>query len=258
MRNRNMNRLKRVLDEKVALYNRKEFIANDPIQFPHAFSEKRDVEISAFLSSVIAWGNRKMILNSGKKMLFGIMDGKPYDYIMSNEWQQLDDKVNIHRTFFVQDFKYLCRGLQYIYNRHNSMEDLFAGKTTVWDGIAALRELIAQQNDGELSRHISNPVAVAGKPASACKRIHMMLRWLCRNDGIVDLGIWNQINPSQLMIPVDVHVSRTGRALGLIERKSNDRLTVEQLTQKLAMFSPDDPVKYDFALFGIGVEGDTI
>ena len=253
-----MEKLKKFLDEKVAIYNSPEFIANDPVQFPHAFSDQRDIEIAALLASVIAWGNRTMIIRSGKKMLFDIMGGKPYDYIMRGDWGTLDDSNNIHRTFFVRDFKYLCRGLQDIYNNKNTMEALFAEEPDMWSGIHRLRSALALSNDGVSTRHISNPVAQSGKPASACKRLHMMLRWLCRRDGIVDLGIWQQIDPSRLMVPVDVHVSRTGRILGLIERKANDRRTVELLTEKLSLLCPEDPVKYDFALFGIGVEGVTI
>ncbi len=253
-----MEKLKKFLDEKVAAYNTPAFIANDPVQFPHAFSDQRDIEIAALLASVIAWGNRTMIIRSGKKMLFDIMGGKPYDFIMRGSWLSLDDANNIHRTFFVRDFKYLCRGLQDIYNNHNTMEALFADVSDTWSGIYRLRSSLAHSNDGVSTRHISNPVALSGKPASACKRLHMMLRWLCRRDGIVDLGIWRQIDPARLMIPVDVHVSRTGRTLGLIERKANDRRTVEMLTKKLSILCPEDPVKYDFALFGIGVEGGTI
>ena len=253
-----MEKLKKFLDEKVAAYNTPAFIANDPVQFPHSFSDQRDIEIAALLASVIAWGNRTMIIRSGKKMLFDIMGGKPYDFIMRGSWLSLDDANNIHRTFFVRDFKYLCRGLQDIYNNHNTMEALFADESDTWSGIHRLRSSLAHSNDGVSTRHISNPVALSGKPASACKRLHMMLRWLCRRDGIVDLGIWRQIDPARLMMPVDVHVSRTGRTLGLIERKANDRRTVEMLTEKLSILCPEDPVKYDFALFGIGVEGGTI
>lgn len=253
-----MEKLKKFLDEKVAAYNTPAFIANDPVQFPHAFSDQRDIEIAVLLASVIAWGNRTMIIRSGKKMLFDIMGGKPYDFIMRGSWLSLDDANNIHRTFFVRDFKYLCRGLQDIYNNHNTMEALFADESDTWSGIHRLRSSLAHSNDGVSTRHISNPVALSGKPASACKRLHMMLRWLCRRDGIVDLGIWRQIDPARLMMPVDVHVSRTGRTLGLIERKANDRRTVEMLTEKLSILCPEDPVKYDFALFGIGVEGGTI
>lgn len=252
-----MERLKELLDEKVARYNCRAFIENDPVQFAHAFKHKKDVEVAAFLASVISWGNRTMIIRSGQKMLFGIMDGKPYDYIMSGAWQQLDGAVNIHRTFFIRDFIYLCRGLQDIYNNNDSLEALFRNRET-WDGIACFRNNIAASNSGEPIKHISNPIACNGKPASACKRLHMMLRWLCRKDGIVDLGIWNDVDPACLMIPLDVHVARTARALGLISRKQNDRRTVEELTAVLKTMCPEDPVKYDFALFGVGVEGDVI
>ena len=252
-----MERLKRMLDNKVAQYNCKEFIKDDPVQFAHAFGERKDIEVSALLASVIAWGNRKMILRSGQKMLFDIMERKPYDFVMQGSWQQMDESRNIHRTFFVRDFIYLCKGLQHIYTHNSSLENLFTGKD-VWTGIETLRSMLGEANGGAFTRHISTPVTVAGKQASACKRLHMMLRWLCRRDGIVDLGIWQDIDPSQLMIPLDVHVARIGRELGLIESRQNNRRTVEALTARLCELCPDDPVKYDFALFGIGVEGEKI
>lgn len=252
-----MDKIKQLLDEKVKQYNCKEFIASDPVQFAHAFSDRKDIEVASLLASVIAWGNRKMIIRSGNKMLFDIMGGKPYDFVMRREWESLDPALNIHRTFFVRDFIYLCRGLQKIYQCNNSIESLFVDKD-VWSGIESLRNELSAANDNTATRHISNPVAISGRPASACKRLHMMLRWLCRNDGIVDLGIWKEVSPSQLMIPLDVHVARIGRMLGLIERKQNDRRTVEELTAKLRIISPDDPVKYDFALFGVGVENDSL
>ena len=250
-----MERLKLLLDEKVLQYNRPDFIANDPISFPHAFTRREDIEIVALLASVIAWGNRKMILRSGNRMFHEIMHSSPYDFVMSGEWESLDDKQNIHRTFFVSDFKYICRGLKDIFTEYGSMEPLFAGYST-WDGIERLRNELAKSNGGATTRHISNPVSIKGKPGSACKRMHMMLRWLCRKDGIVDLGIWNNVSPSQLMIPIDVHVARTARTLGLTSRKQNDRRTVEELTAKLKELSPDDPVRYDFALFGVGEAGE--
>lgn len=250
-----MERLKQLLDEKAAQYNCKEFIKDDPVQFPHQFRDKRDIEIAALLASVIAWGNRRMIINSGNKMLFGIMGGKPYDYIMSGKFHSLCGTDNIHRTFFVRDFVYLCNGLQNIYSKYGSMEPLFT-QCDVWDGISLLRGELSAANENIYTKHISNPVATKGKPASACKRLHMMLRWLCRQDGIVDLGIWHDVAPSKLMIPLDVHVARTGRALGLITRTQNDRKTVEELTAQLRAFCPSDPVRYDFALFGVGVAGD--
>ena len=131
------------------------------------------------------------------------------------------------------------------------------GKVVEYDGyvgIEAFRSVLMHANNGETTRHISNPISEKGRPASACKRLNMMLRWLCRNDGIVDLGIWRNISPKMLMIPLDVHVARISRELGLLQRKQNDRKSVEQLTAQLRELSPDDPVKYDFALFGIGVE----
>ena len=250
-----MERLKAVLDEKATQYNCPQFIENDPISFPHSFSRKEDVEIVALLASIIAWGNRKMILRSGNRMFNEIMHSRPYEYVMGGEWESLDDRMNIHRTFFAADFKYICRGLRSILSKYGSMEPLFAG-CSVWDGIEHLRQELAIVNDGVFTRHISNPIPSKCKPASACKRMHMMLRWLCRKDGIVDLGIWDCIPQSALMIPIDVHVARTARALGLVSRKQNDRRTVEELTAKLREFSPDDPVRYDFALFGFGEAGE--
>ena len=251
-----MEHLRELLEEKLATYNSKEFIKNDPVSFPHSFSRREDVEIAALLASIIAWGNRKMILSSGRKMFYDIMHSAPYEYVMGGEWQQLEDTLNIHRTFFARDFKYICRGLRNIYAKYGTMETLFLD-SSVWDGIARLRDEMAAANGGETTRHISNPVAQKGKPASACKRMNMMLRWLCRKDGVVDLGIWNGVSPSELMIPLDVHVARTARLLGLVTRKQNDRRTVEELTAQLRKLSPDDPVKYDFALFGVGEAGDS-
>lgn len=244
-----------MLDEKVAQYNCADFIPDDPISFPHSFTRKEDIEISALLASVIAWGNRKMILRSGNKMFVDIMHSKPYEYVMAGEWEGLDDRLNIHRTFFAADFKYICRGLKSVYERYGSMEPLFTG-CSPWDGIERLRGEFSAANGGAATRHISDPVGKKGKAPSACKRMHMMLRWLCRKDGIVDLGIWDAVPQSQLMIPLDVHVARTARLLGLVTRKQNDRRTVEELTSRLRELSPDDPVRYDFALFGVGEAGD--
>ena len=245
--------LKCYLDEKVSRYNCKEFIASDPVQFPHAFSDRRDVEIAALFASVIAWGNRRMIINSGNRMFRDIMHGEPYRYVMSREWESADGAANIHRTFFMRDFQYICRGLHMIYSGYDTMERLF-GTEDMWSGIAAFRSALADANGSETTRHISDPIGGKGRPASACKRMHMMLRWLVRRDDIVDLGIWRNISPAKLMIPLDVHVARISRGLGLLERKQNDRRSVEELTALLRSFSPDDPVKYDFALFGAGIE----
>jgi len=245
-----MNDIKKYLDEMADKFNTIEFIANDPVQFPKQFWFKPDIEIAAFLASTIAWGNRKYIIKSCEKMLFGVMQGKPYDFVMGEQWRDIDPSMNIHRTFFGSDLIYLCNWLRVIYQSENNLETLFYQKS-VWDGIVYLRETFYSVNK-EYTKHISNPQGNQHKGGSACKRINMMLRWLCRNDGIVDLGIWQAVKPSELMMPLDVHVARIGRALGLITRKQDDRITVEQLTAKLREYCPEDPTKYDFALFGIG------
>lgn len=246
-----MENLKDYLDELVAKNNTEAFIKDDPVQFPHRYSDVRDIEIVSFLVATIAWGNRKMILNSANNML-AIMGKSPYDYVMSGGWEKLDDSKCVHRTFFGRDLKYYCKGLSKAYQMPvNSLENVFYNEEhDVWRGIQNFRDLIAEVNDCT-SKHISNPSCCEPKKGSACKRLHMALRWLVRNDGMVDLGIWKRLNPRDLMIPLDVHVARVSRDLGLIERKSNDRQTVEMLTAKLREFDPADPVKYDFALFGV-------
>lgn len=246
-----MENLKDYLDELVAKNNTEAFIKDDPVQFPQRYSDVRDIEIVSFLVATIAWGNRKMILNSANNML-AIMGKSPYDYVMSGGWEKLDDNKCVHRTFFGRDLKYYCKGLSKAYQMPvNSLENVFYNEEhDVWRGIQNFRDLIAEAN-GCTSKHISNPSCCEPKKGSACKRLHMALRWLVRNDGMVDLGIWKRLNPRDLMIPLDVHVARVSRDLGLIERKTNDRQTVEMLTAKLREFDPADPVKYDFALFGV-------
>ena len=251
--------IKTYLDELVAKNNTEAFIKDDPVQFPHRYSDLRDIEIVSFLVATIAWGNRKMILNSANKML-ETMGKSPYDYVMSRGYEKLDDTKCVHRTFFGRDLKYYCKGFQAIYeiprcarNDSSSLEDVFYNEEhDVWKGIENFRNLIAEAN-GCTSKHISNPCCSEPKKGSACKRLHMALRWLVRDDGIVDLGVWKRLKPKDLMIPLDVHVARVSRDLGLIERKSNDRQTVELLTAKLRELDAKDPVKYDFALFGVEV-----
>lgn len=243
-----MDDIKGYLDSLVAKNNTEAFIKDDPVQFPHRFNDLRDIEVVSFLVATIAWGNRKMILNNSEKML-SAMGGSPYDYVMSDGWKNLDPGICVHRTFFNRDLMYFCNGLKSIYQKHSTLEDLFA-VGDVWRGIQNLRDAIAEAN-GVMSRHVSNPCCDDPKRGSACKRLHMALRWLVRDDGIVDLGVWKRLNPKDLMIPLDVHVARVARGLGLIERKSNDRQTVEMLTSRLREFDAADPVRYDFALFGV-------
>ena len=246
--------MKAYLDELVIKYNTPEFIENDPVQFPHRYSEKKDIEIVSFLIATIAWGNRSMILNSAN-ILLNAMGKSPYDFVMSEGWKNMEPDKCVHRTFFNRDLIYYCNGLKDIYEEYQSLEDIFAlnGNHDAWQGIQNFRDRIQAANDGESSVHISNPYCENPKKGSACKRLHLALRWLVRNDGIVDLGIWNKLQPSDLMIPLDVHVGRISRELCLVDRKSNDRTTVESITSKLRELDPYDPIKYDFALFGYGV-----
>jgi len=204
------------------------------------------------LSATIAWGRRDIILRSAEKM-FALMDLKPYDFVISGDFKKLKNK-NIHRTFFESDLKYFCKGLKHIYTQYGNMENLFLSQSkkecNVWNGFYLFREEMAKANKGEYSIHVSN----AGKEdenGSACKKFNLALRWLVR-EGPVDLGLWKKIKPSALYIPLDVHVARTARKMGLLGRKSNDKKSVIMLTEKLREFCPQDPVKYDFALFGAG------
>lgn len=241
-----MNDTKAFLDEWVEKINVPSYIEKDPVQFPLRFRDRQDIEVAAFLTATITWGNRKMILNSAEKM-FAKMGNSPYDFVMSEGYRMLG-LGNIHRTFFEQDMLYLCKGLNAYYSfSGNSLEPLFANSKNMWNGIVEFRRLMACGNDGLYTKHVSNPLA-----NSACKRLHLALRWLIRKDGIVDLGIWKEISPSRLFIPLDVHVGRISRELGLLDRKQNDKAAVVSLTEVLRNFCPEDPVKYDYALFGVG------
>lgn len=209
------------------------------------------------MSAAIAWGRRDIIIRSAEKM-FKLMEFKPYEFVMSGDFKKLKNK-NIHRTFFESDLKYYCKGFKHIYTKYGNMENMFlsqkekgaSSQCDVWKGFFMLREEMAKANKGEYSIHVSN----AGKEnenGSACKKFNLALRWLVREDA-VDIGLWKKIKPSALYIPLDVHVARTARKMGLLERKSNDKRAVVALTEKLREFCPQDPVKYDFALFGFGL-----
>lgn len=241
-----------LLDAMAQRFNTPEFIETDPVQFPRKFSLKQDVEISALLTAAISWGKRSIILKSASSM-HGMMGYSPYDYVMGKGYEKLG-KGNIHRTFFEEDMAYFCRGLHLIYNRFDSLEDLFGSippsGERVWEGLLQFRMLMENGNGQGFDRslkHISDP-----RSSSACKRLHLALRWLVRNDGIVDIGLWNSLSPSELKIPLDTHVGNVSRRLGLLYRNQNDRKAVEELTERLKRFNPADPVIYDFALFGIG------
>lgn len=245
------------LNDAVARINVPEFIIDDPVQFPRRFEKLPDIEIVAFISAVIAWGKRSMILRDCERLL-SMMDYQPLEYVLDGAWQTLPDTQNIHRTMFASHLKYMLRGFRRIYRDYGSLETFCAANVNdyaecaPWKFGEALRALMADENGG------------AGCPeclptrmdTTALKRINMALRWLVRDDGIVDLGVWKCLKPAQLYIPLDVHVANVSRSFGLLSRRSNDRKAVEQLTGTLRGYDAKDPVKYDFALFGLGVNGE--
>lgn len=246
--------LKALLDRESARINAPEFIESDPVRFPRLFDRLQDIEIVAFLSATIAWGNRKMICQNCEKML-RLMDYQPYEYVMERGFDDLKDRFNIHRTFFSDDFSYFLRGLHRIYSQYSSI-DTFSGshrisahETPSWELVRLLAGEFEAANEGK-SSHRCLP---GNLKQTALKRINMALRWLVRRDGIVDLGVWQSLHPSQLFVPLDVHVGNTARILGLLSRKSNDKHAVLELTAQLRRMRPDDPVVYDFALFGLGI-----
>ena len=243
--------LKDFLDEKVALYNHPNFIETDPIQIPHQFSIKEDIEIAGFLAATIAWGNRKMIINNAKKMM-DAMGNSPYDFVMSHSEEQLEAIENfVHRTFNGQDFVGFIKGLQHIYQNHNGLEAVFsADNLTMQQTISHFKQLFFEiPHLARTEKHISDPLN-----GSAAKRINMYLRWMVRNDNKgVDLGIWKSIAPAKLSCPLDVHSGNVARKVNLLTRKQNDAKALAELDENLRKLDPIDPVKYDFALFGLGV-----
>ena len=246
--------LKAFLDEKAAYYNRPSFIEKDPISIPHLFSKKQDIEISGFLAAVFAWGQRKTIINKSRELLM-MMDNAPYDFILNHSEKELKVIEDFkHRTFNATDALYFIHFLNYYYSRNDSMEDLFfvpGEKGSVKHALVKFHESFFSLPDApqRTRKHIPNP-----NRKSTCKRINMYLRWMVRKDQAgVDFGIWSKIKMKDLICPIDVHVDRVARKLSLIRRKQTDWLTAVELTENLRRLDPEDPVKYDFALFGLGV-----
>ena len=245
--------LKSFLDEKVLQYNTLDFIESDPVQIPHLFSHKEDIEIAGFLSATIAWGNRKMIIKNSHKMM-NLMGNSPYDFIMSHTQNNLEELESfVHRTFNGQDFVGFIKGLQHIYKNHDGLESVFSKHQeadSMQKSISEFKKIFFEiQHLDRTQKHISDPVK-----GSAAKRINMYLRWMCRQDNKgVDLGIWKKIPSSKLSCPLDVHSGNVARKLGLLTRKQNDGKALTELDLKLRELDPNDPVKYDFALFGLGV-----
>jgi len=238
--------LKDFLDFKASQYEQVSFIQDDPIQIPHQFNHKEDIEISAFLISTIAWGNRKSIIKNGDKLV-QIMGGQPHDFVMNFSRQDLNF---VHRTFNQNDLLFFLLSLKNIYLNHGGLEKAFdSTDNLLLTKISNFRRLFLEiEHDKRSEKHISNP-----QSGSACKRLIMFLRWMVRsNKKGVDFGIWESIPTSSLMIPLDVHTGNIASKLGLITRKQFTWKTNEELISKLRTFDPIDPAKYDFALFGLG------
>ncbi|TBM99797.1 TIGR02757 family protein [Hyunsoonleella flava] len=245
--------LKEFLDAKVIQYNNPKFIDSDPIQIPHQFSKKEDIEISGFLTATIAWGNRKSIINNAKRLM-GLLDNAPYDFVLNHQETNLEKlQPFVHRTFNGDDTIQFIKSLQHIYKNHGGLEILFAQhaeKDALQNAISKFKTTFFELDHLQRTeKHVSDPLK-----NSAAKRINMFLRWMVRQDNAgVDFGIWKHLSPSQLSCPLDVHSGNVARKLGLLKRKQNDAKALLELDTNLRKLDPQDPVKYDFALFGLGV-----
>lgn len=256
-----LDQIQELLDQKVEEYNRPQFIEDDPISLPHEFSQLQDIEIIGFWVAMLAWGRRPQIIKSGRKLL-ELMDNAPYDFIRNHE--EIDRKAFLtfkHRTFQPEDALYFLEFLQNFYQKQDSLEYAFARHLQKEDedvgpALQGFHEdFFALPTALQRTRkHVATP-----KRKSSCKRLNMFLRWMVRQDDKgVDFGLWNNIKPAQLLIPLDVHVDRIAKQLGLLKRKQTDWKAVLELSKNLRQFDPTDPVKYDYALFGIGVLDDDI
>jgi uncharacterized protein (TIGR02757 family) len=247
--------LKHFLDTQFERLYRPEFIIGDPISVPHSFNRKEDIEICGFLTAILSWGQRKMIIQKANDLMIR-MDSAPYEFIKhANETELEHIRGFVYRTFNETDCLTIIESLRNIYTIHNGLEELFTegfNQDGAFQAIQKVHDIIFSYPHLERSRkHIANPAS-----GSAAKRINMFLRWMVRSgDQGVDFGLWKSIRPAQLIIPLDVHSGNTARKLGLLHRKQNDRRAAEELTTALRMFDQEDPVKYDFVLFGLGVEG---
>jgi len=254
------NTLKDFLDSKVEQYNQPSFIKNDPVCIPHLFTKKQDIEIAGFFSAMFAWGNRTIIINKSKELM-QLMEMQPHAFCLKPETKDLKRLLHFkHRTFNATDLLYFIEFFKYHYSKHESLEHAFLKNIN--------NEFFAKDNLMEVllinfhhyffslehvpsrtKKHIATP-----EKKSNCKRLNMFLRWMVRKDNKgVDFGIWSKIQPSQLICPIDVHVARVAKHLGLLKRKQVDWQAALELTEYLKTLDPFDPVKYDLALFGLGV-----
>ena len=245
-----------LLETKHDQFNRPSFIEEDPIAIPHQFTRKEDIEIAGFLTALIAWGRRASILQNARRLV-EYMDWAPYDFVRGCTEEDLEKLAGfVHRTFNELDAKALMLSLKEVYQHHGGLETIFSEQIcerdeSVYAGILSAREKLLNYAHVPVRthKHVANPAK-----GSAAKRINMFLRWMVRKDRRgVDFGVWDKIDMGQLVCPLDVHTGNVGRKLGLLSRKQNDWKAAIELTQNLRNFCPEDPVKYDFSLFGLGV-----
>jgi len=248
--------LKKLLDEKVAYYNRPSFIEKDPVIIPHSFTKLQDIEIAGLFAAVLAWGNRTSIINNCRRLM-GWMDNAPHDFIMNHKDTDLKPMMHFaHRTFNATDLFYFIQFLTAHYNKCNSLEDAFVPtptykNDTVEQALIHFHNYFFEDEDHpeRTKKHIATPAR-----KSACKRINMYLRWMVRKDNAgVDFGLWQKISPSQLVCPLDVHVARVAHRLGLLEENKANWQNALHLTYQLRLLNPADPAVYDYALFGLGI-----
>lgn len=247
-----LEEIKSFLDEKVFAYNAPSFVHTDPISIPKQFTQKEDIEIAGFIVATISWGQRTAIIKSGNNIL-SWMDYEPYQFVMDGNVDDLPQDA-VYRTFNGIDLKYFILALRNIYQNHGGLEHVFtqgySQHKSIKEAIIYFREVFTSfQEPNRSGKHLAN--AAKG---SSCKRVNMYLRWMVRHDNMgVDFGLWEKIDPSHLMLPLDVHTGNVGRKLGLLERKQSDWKAVEEITLNLRKLCMNDPIKYDFALFGLGV-----
>ena len=260
MKEKNTSDLKKFLDKKVIQFNNPDFIKDDPVCIPHLFSKKQDIEIAGFFAATFAWGIRKTII-SKSKLLFHLMDNAPYDFCLNHTDDDLKKLEKFcHRTFNDTDLLYFISFFKYHYSKNKSLESAFFNNTTLqqYNNPNVIERALnyfyqyffsLEDIPQRTKKHVASP-----SKNSACKRLNMYLRWMIRNDNKgADFGLWKKVTPAQLICPVDVHVARVSREFGLLKRKQVDWLTAVELTEELKKFDPQDPVKYDFALFGLGI-----
>ncbi len=245
--------IKAFLEEKTDLYNRPDFIPADPISVPHSYSRKEDIEIAGFFAATLAWGKRETIVRNAVRLM-RMMGESPFDFVMSHQEDDLHKLDSfVHRTFQGTDTRYFVKALQHIYNKQGGMEQVFArasSKESVIRGIIHFhQQFFSLPYPERTKKHVSNPSK--GSPA---KRINMFLRWMVRKDKRgVDFGIWSKLTPAQLSCPLDLHSGNVARKLGLISARQNNLSALQELDISLRNMDPHDPVKYDFALFGLGI-----